>query len=106
MWKKRLSSGPQPFWHRALVFLATDFPCTRVGGSFRMIQVYYIYCALYFYCYYISSMSDYQEQQISEVRDPCTGAAQSGGQHGQRLGGWAVAWSTEAMGLVQCLALE
>ena len=23
------------------------------GDNFRMIQVYYIYCALYFYCYYI-----------------------------------------------------
>ena len=25
-----------------------------------MIQAHYIYCALYFYCYYISSTSDHQ----------------------------------------------
>ena len=28
--------------------------------GFRMIQVHFIYCALYSYCYYISSISDYQ----------------------------------------------
>ena len=26
----------------------------------RMIQVHYIYCVLYFYCYYIRSTSDHQ----------------------------------------------
>ena len=31
-----------------------------VGGGFRMIQLHYIYCALYFYYYYISSTSDHQ----------------------------------------------
>ena len=30
------------------------------GGGFSMIQVCYIYCALYFYYYYISSTSDHQ----------------------------------------------
>ena len=30
------------------------------GDVFRMIQVHYIYCALYFYYYYISSTSDDQ----------------------------------------------
>ena len=40
-----------------------------VGGGFRMIQVRYIYCALYFYYYYcISSTSDHQ---VPEVGDPC-----------------------------------
>ena len=33
----------------------------RGGGGLGMIQVHYIYCALYFYYYdYISSTSDYQ----------------------------------------------
>ena len=34
-----------------------------LGGrraAFRMIQTRYIYCALYFYHYYISSTSDHQ----------------------------------------------
>ena len=32
-----------------------------VGGmSFGMIQVHYIYCALYFYYYFINSTSDHQ----------------------------------------------
>ena len=30
------------------------------GDSFRMIQVHYIYCAIYFYYYYISFTSDHQ----------------------------------------------
>ena len=30
------------------------------GNDFGMIQVHYIYCALYFYYYYISSTSDHQ----------------------------------------------
>ena len=30
------------------------------GEGFRMIQVHYIYCALYFYYYYINSASDQQ----------------------------------------------
>ena len=30
------------------------------GDGFRMIQVHYIYCALYFYYYCISSASDHQ----------------------------------------------
>ena len=29
-------------------------------GGFRMIQVHYSYCALYFYYYYISLTSDHQ----------------------------------------------
>ena len=32
----------------------------RSGEGFRMIQVHYIYCVLYFYYYYISSTSDHQ----------------------------------------------
>ena len=32
----------------------------RRGDGFRMIQVHYIYCVLYFYYYYISSTSDHQ----------------------------------------------
>ena len=30
------------------------------GVGFRMIQVHYMYCALYFYYYQISSTSDHQ----------------------------------------------
>ena len=38
-----------------------NFPHTEVeGDDFRMIQVHYIYCALYFYYCYISSPSDHQ----------------------------------------------
>ena len=44
-----------------LVSWKTSFPWTGVGGGgFRMIQVHYIYCALYFYYYYIRSTSDQQ----------------------------------------------
>ena len=32
----------------------------RLGGGFRVIQVHYIYCALYFFYYYISSTLDHQ----------------------------------------------
>ena len=31
-----------------------------VRDGFGIIQVHYIYCAFYFYCYYISSISDHQ----------------------------------------------
>ena len=54
------NSDPQHFWHQGPVPWKTVFPWTRVGGSFRMIQVYYIYCTLYFYYYYISSTSEHQ----------------------------------------------
>ena len=42
--------------------MGTVFPLTRIGGwgeGFGMIQVHYIYCALYFY-YYIRSTSEHQ----------------------------------------------
>ena len=32
----------------------------RGGDGLRMIQAHYACCALYFYCYYISSTSDHQ----------------------------------------------
>ena len=32
----------------------------RSVDGFRMIQVHYIYCVLYFYYYYINSTSDHQ----------------------------------------------
>ena len=35
-------------------------PGIGVGNSFRMIQMHYIYCALYFYYYYVTSASDHQ----------------------------------------------
>ena len=30
------------------------------GCGYRVIPEHYIYCTLYFYCYYISSTSDHQ----------------------------------------------
>ena len=47
-------SSPQPFWHWGPISWKTIFPWIRVmaGGGrdgFRMIQVFYFYCALYFY---------------------------------------------------------
>lgn len=54
-------TGPQPFWHHGLVSWKTSFPGTRgKGGGFGVIQMHYIYCALYFYFYCISSTSDHQ----------------------------------------------
>ena len=42
-------------------FMEDSFSWTReVSRWFGMIQVHYIYCALYFYYYYISSTSDHQ----------------------------------------------
>ena len=56
-----LCSGPQPFWHQGPVSWKTIFPRTRgKGEGLRMIQVHYIYCALYLYYYYVSSTSDHQ----------------------------------------------
>ena len=39
------------------------FPWTRVvgvGGGLGVIQAHYIYCTLYFHCYYINSTLDHQ----------------------------------------------
>ena len=47
------SGGPQLFWHQRLVLWKIVFSQMEVGDGFRMIQVHYIYCALYFYYYYI-----------------------------------------------------
>ena len=46
------SGGPQLFWHQRLVLWKVVFSQVGVGHGFRMIQVHYIYCALYFYYYY------------------------------------------------------
>ena len=54
------SRGPQPFWHQGLVSRMVIFPQTGMGFGFRMIQAHYIYCALSFFYYYISSTSDHQ----------------------------------------------
>ena len=48
------SSGPQPFWHQGPVSRKTIFLWMVEGrGGFRIIQVHYLYCALYFYYYYL-----------------------------------------------------
>ena len=55
------ASGPQPFWQQGPAFVEDNFSTDWVvGGGFEMIQVYYIYCVLYFYYYYLSSTSDHQ----------------------------------------------
>ena len=55
-------NSSQTFWHQGLVSWKTIFFFTDQGwgNGFGMIQVPYIYCALYFYYYYISSTSDHQ----------------------------------------------
>ena len=50
---ERLNSNKSVSWE-------TVFPWTEVGSGFRMIQVHYIYYALCFYSYSISSTSDHQ----------------------------------------------
>ena len=60
------------FWHQGLVSWKTIFPWTRGWrDGFRVIQAHYIYCALYFYYYYISSTSDHQGLD-PEVGDSCS----------------------------------
>ena len=41
-----------------------------MGNGVGMIQVHYIHCAFYFYCYSISSASGPLRHQILEVGDP------------------------------------
>ena len=54
-------SGPQHFRHQGLVLWKTNFSTDKgMGGQFEMIQAHYIYCALYFYYYYISFAPDPQ----------------------------------------------
>ena len=54
-------NGPQPFCTRDWFCGRQMFPRTRAwGGQFEMIQAHYIYCALYFYYYYISFTPDPQ----------------------------------------------
>ena len=54
------NSGPQTFQHQVPILWEIIFLQTGVGDGLGMIQVHYIYCALYFYYYYISSTSDHQ----------------------------------------------
>ena len=55
------SSGPQRVWYQGPALWKTVFPRTTVGGDgLGMIQAHYIYCALYFYYYYISPTSNRQ----------------------------------------------
>ena len=53
---------PQPFWHRGPALWWRQFFHGPGGGKdgFRIIQVHYIYCALYFCFYYIRPTSDNQ----------------------------------------------
>ena len=58
-----LSMGsPQAFWHQDLGFVVDNF-FTHGGTGWRWSRdhsIHYIYCALYFYYYYINSISDHQ----------------------------------------------
>ena len=65
------NSGPQTFQHQVPILWEIIFLQTGVGDGLGMIQVHYIYCALYFYYYYISSTSDHQTfYQPSFYPDP------------------------------------
>ena len=60
-------SGPQPFWHQGLLSWKTIFPWTGGGGDgFGMIQVHYISCVPYFYCYYIVIYNNYTTHHNAE----------------------------------------
>ena len=49
-----IKSSPQPFRHQGPVSWKIIFPWTGVGGDgFGMIQAHSIYCARYFFYYYI-----------------------------------------------------
>ena len=52
------SSSPQPLSLQTILW-KTIFPWVGVEDGFRMIQSHYIYCALYFYYFYISFTSDH-----------------------------------------------
>ena len=57
------SSGSQRFLAPGTGFVGDHLSmdqCVCGGDGFRMIQVPYIYCALYFYYYYISSISHHE----------------------------------------------
>ena len=66
------SGGPQLFWHQRLVLWKVVFSQVGVGHGFRMIQVHYIYCALYFFYYYIVIYNEIiiQLTTIQNQRDP------------------------------------
>ena len=50
---KRISGdGPQPFWHQRPVSWKTIFPRTGAENGVGMVQVHYIYCALFKKCIY------------------------------------------------------
>ena len=64
-------SGPQPFWHQEPVSWKTISPWTKDSGhDLGMIQVHYIYYALYFYYYYVSSTSDHQAFRFQRLGTP------------------------------------
>ena len=60
------------FWHQGLVLWKIIFPRTSgAGDGFRMIQGHCIYCEIYFYYYYINSISDHQELWSWRFGTPC-----------------------------------
>ena len=68
-------SNLQPFWYQEPISWQTILPwIRRLRDGFRMIQVHYIYCALYFYYYYIGSMSDHQTLDPRGWRPPQSSA--------------------------------
>ena len=61
MWQYSKAVLPSLFWHQGAVSWKTIFPQSEVvGDGFGIIQVHYIYCALYFYYCYTSCTSDHQ----------------------------------------------
>ena len=106
VWKKRLALWSPTSLTPGTSFVGDSFSVDQAwGDGFGMIQAHYIYCALYFCYYCISSASDYRALDLRGRGPLCEGSS-VGRQHEQKLGGGDVAWSTEAMGLVPCLALE
>ena len=64
-------SSLQTFRHQEPVSWQTVLPWTRrLRDGFRMTQVCYIYCAVYFYYYYIGSTSDHQTLDPRGWRPP------------------------------------
>ena len=59
-----LGHWSQAFWHQG--FMEDNFSTDWGRDGLGIIQTYYIYCALYFYDYYISSNSDHQALDLGD----------------------------------------
>ena len=56
MWLSSATRG-QPYWHQGLVLWKRIFPWTmRRGDGLGIIQVHYIYCAVYLFIFFVCSL--------------------------------------------------